>query len=174
MFLGNMIHTFSTFYTWLPFKPHKEYYIKKHWPITMNSKHLKWANHTRDWFIRKENGYTIRWGNTYDTPLLIGFQVKSYFTLPNSKYKILDFRIRSKWILHNGHYKNQWDKFFHNNIFNDCILRFGSGVGHQVLFIFHKLNLILKHHVGTSMKPHVIGREGGVGVSHDKGYTFWK
>jgi hypothetical protein len=101
MFLGNMIHTFSTPYAWLPFKPHKEYYIKKHWPITMNSKHLKWANHTRDWFIRNENGYTIRWGNTYDTPLLIGFQVKSYFTLPNSKYKILDSRIRSKWIPHN-------------------------------------------------------------------------
>jgi hypothetical protein len=46
---------------------------------------------------------------------------------------------------------------------NDCILRFGSGV----LFIVHKLNLVLKHHMGTSMEPHVIGE-----VSHDKGYTF--
>jgi hypothetical protein len=107
---------FSTSYGWLPFTPHKEYYIKNHWPITMNSKHLKWANHTRGWFIHNENDSTIRRGNTYDTPLLIGFQVKSYFTLHNSKYKILDSRIRLKWIPHNGHYKNQWDKFFHNNI----------------------------------------------------------
>jgi hypothetical protein len=85
MFLGNMIHTFSTSYALLPFKPRKEYSIEKHWPSTMNSKHLKWANHTRDWFICNENGYTIRQGNTYDTPILMGFQVLSYFTLPNSK-----------------------------------------------------------------------------------------
>jgi hypothetical protein len=135
----------------------------------MNSKHLKWANHTREWLIRNENDYTIRRGTTYDTPLLIGFQVKSYFTLRNSKYKILDSRIRSKWIPHKGHYKNQWDKFFHNNIFNDCILSFGLGVGHQVSFIVHKLNLVLKHHMGTSMELHVIEE-----VFHDKGYTFWK
>jgi hypothetical protein len=81
----------------------------------------------------------------------------------------LDSRIRSMSIPHNGHYKNQWDNFFHNNIFNGCILRFGSCVGHQVLFNVHKLNLILKHHMGTSMEPHVIG-EG----PHDKGCTFWK
>lgn len=127
---------------------------------------MKWAIHSRGWSIHNETDYTI---TTYDTPLLIGFQVKSYFTSPNSKYKILDSRIISKWIPHNGHYKNQWDKFFHNNIFNGCILRFGSCVSHQVLFIVHKLNLVLKHHMGTSMEPHVIGE-----VSHDKGYTFWK
>ncbi len=126
----------------------------------MNFKHLKWANHTRGWSIHNENDCTIRRGNTNDTPLFIGFQVKSYFTVPNSKYKILDSRIRSKWIPLNGHYKNQWDKFFHNNIFNVCILRFGSCVGHQVLFIVHKLNLVLKHHMGTSME-HMLLYWGG-------------
>jgi hypothetical protein len=73
----------------------------------MNSKHLKWAIHTRGCSIHNENDYTIRRGNTNDIPLLIGFQVKSYYTLPNSKYKILDSRIRSMSIPHNGHYKNQ-------------------------------------------------------------------
>jgi hypothetical protein len=33
---------------------------------------------------------------------------------------------------------------------------FDSCVGHQVLFIVNKLNLILKHHMVTSMEPHVI------------------
>ncbi len=133
----------------------------------MNSKHLKWAIHTRGWFIHNENDYTIRRGNTYDTPLLIGCQVKSYFTLPISKYKILDSRIRSMSIPHNGHNKNQRNNFFHNNIFNGCILRFGSCVSHQVLCNVHKLNHVLKHHMGTLMEPHVIGE-----VSRGKGYTF--
>jgi len=125
MFLGNMITTFSTSsYGRLPIRSHQKYHIKKHWLITMNSKHLKWENHTRKWFLCNENDYSIKRGNTYDIPLLIGFQVKSSFTLPNSKYKILDSRIRLKWIPHNGQYKNQWNQLFYNNIFNDCILRF--------------------------------------------------
>jgi hypothetical protein len=118
MFLGNTIHTFFTSsYELLSFRPHKNNSIKKHWLVTMNSKHLKWANHTRGWSICNANDCTIRRGNTNDIPLLIGLQVKSYFTVPNSKYRILDSRIRSMSIPHNRHYKNQWDKFFHNNLY---------------------------------------------------------
>jgi hypothetical protein len=39
-------------------------------------------------------------GNTNDIPLRIGFQVKSYFTIPNSKYRILDSRIIDRTEFH--------------------------------------------------------------------------
>ncbi len=63
-----MIHTFSTFYTWLPFKPHREYYIKNIDPLP--------------WILSTWNGQTIQEIGSYARKMATPLGRATHMTLP--------------------------------------------------------------------------------------------